>query len=93
MFTRSHMGNIFGGIMAVYNLYLLRQKVIKNAIHVTKSTNSIVVKGMSLVVGVLYFMGLYVMWQIPPFFCEVAVRVYCATEDTVTTSMIKSHLH
>lgn len=65
--------------MSVYNVYLLRQSILKNAIHLTKSNNSKIVKPAAFFVGGCYLLGLYLLWNIPCFFTEVAVRVYCAT--------------
>lgn len=79
MATRYGMGNIFASIAALYNLFLIRQRVIKNAIYLTKSNNPKIVKSMSLVVGSLYYAGLYCIWHLPPFFSEIAVRCYVAS--------------
>jgi hypothetical protein len=54
--------------MSVYNTYLLRQVILKNAINLSKSNNPKVVKPVSVVVGGFYLMGLYVLWNVPCFF-------------------------
>jgi hypothetical protein len=68
MMTRYRMGSIFATVAALYNVFLIRQRIIKNAISLTKSNNPRVVKSMCLVVGSLYFAGLYCLWHIPSFF-------------------------
>ena len=66
--TRAHLGSIFAFFLAIYNTFLIRQRIIKNSIYITKSNNPIVVKGTCLVVGLMYFSGLYALWHIPSFF-------------------------
>ncbi len=92
MATRYRMGSLFATIAAFYNTFLLRQKILKNSIYITKSTNPRVVKSMCLIVGAFYFFGLYCLWHIPSFFAEIAVRLYVATEDTVTNVLLKRYL-
>ena len=92
MLTRSHGGTFFALGLAVYNTFLIRQRIIKNAIHITKSNNPRIVKAMTGVVGFLYFSGLYVIWHIPSFFTEIAVRMYVSTEDTVTNYLLRDKL-
>jgi hypothetical protein len=65
--------------LAFYNTYLLKQKILKNAIHLTKSNKPHIVMSASAVVSVSYFMGLFAVWLIPSFFSEIAVRIYCST--------------
>lgn len=89
--TRYGVGNTFATIAALYNLFLIRQTILKNAIYLTKSNKPRIVKMMSVIVGSLYFTGLYCLWHIPPFFSEVAVRVYISTEDMVTNWMLKRY--
>ncbi len=86
--TRYHVGSTFATLAALYNVFLIRQKIIKNAIFLTKSKNPRVVKSMCLVVGSLYFAGLYCLWHVPSFFAEIAVRVYVSSEDVVTNLML-----
>lgn len=78
LLTRQHIGSYVAFGLAAYNTYLLRQKVLKNAISLTRSTNPTVVKCASAVVGLFYFGGLAAVWHIPSFFAELAVRVYCS---------------
>lgn len=92
MATRYRMGSLFATIAAFYNTFLLRQKILKNSIYITKSTNPHVVKSTCLIVGAFYFFGLYCLWHIPSFFAEIAVRLYVATEDTVTNVLLKRYL-
>lgn len=68
MLTRYRFGTIAASAIALYNLFLIRQRVIKNAISLTKSNNPLAVKAMCVVVGSLYYVGLYCLWQIPTFF-------------------------
>jgi hypothetical protein len=68
MMTRHGVGSLAATVAAAYNLFLIRQRVIKNAIYLTKSNNPTVVKLMCVVVGSIYYMGLYCLWHIPPFF-------------------------
>ena len=89
--TRYGMGSIFATVAALYNLFLIRQRILKNAIYLTKSNNPRTVKMMSVVVGSLYFAGLYCIWHIPSFFSEVAVRVYVSTEDVVTNWLMRRY--
>ncbi len=79
MMTRYRFGTIASSLIALYNLFLMRQRIIKNAISLTKSNNPFIVKSMCLVVGSLYYVGLYCLWQIPTFFSEVAVRTYISS--------------
>ena len=89
MMTRYHFGSMFATVAAIYNLFLIRQKVIKNAVFLSKSNNPRVVKTMCLVVGSLYFYGLYALWHIPSLFSEIAVRVYWSTEDACTNVLMR----
>lgn len=66
--TRDHTGSYIAMGLSVYNVYLLRQTILKNAIHLSKSNNVKVVKSMSLIVGGCYLFGLYLLWNIPCFF-------------------------
>jgi hypothetical protein len=77
--TRDHSGSYFALGLSIYNLYLLRQNILKNAINLTKSSNARIIKPMSVFVGSFYFVGLYLLWNIPCFFTEIAVRVYSAS--------------
>lgn len=54
--------------MSIYNVYLLRQTILKNAIHISKSNNVKIVRPVSLVVGGFYLFGLYLLWNVPCFF-------------------------
>ena len=77
--TRQHMGSYIAFVAAGYNTFLLKQKILKNAIFITKSNNPTVVKSASVGVALLYFSGLSIMWHIPSIFAELAVRVYCSS--------------
>jgi hypothetical protein len=79
MMTRYGVGTKIAAIAAAYNLFLIRQRVIKNAIYLTKSNSPRTVKTMCGVVGFAYYVGLYCLWQIPAFFSEVAARTYVST--------------
>jgi hypothetical protein len=68
MMTRYKFGTLAATAAAGYNLFLIRQKIIKNAIYLTKSNHPTIVKFMCGIVGFVYYMGLYCLWQIPPFF-------------------------
>lgn len=48
---------------------------------------------MCVVVGGLYFMGLYIIWHIPSFFSEVAIKVYLSTEDAVTNYLLHEKIN
>lgn len=92
MMTRYHFGSSAATIAAFYNLFLIRQRVIKNAIYISRSNNPRVVKVMCGVIGSLYLYGLYILWHIPSLFAEVAVRNYWASEDAVTNSLMREKL-
>jgi hypothetical protein len=83
------MGSVLALGLAAYNTFLLRQKIIKNAIHLTKSNHPRVVSAASLLVGGFYYAGLAVVWHVPSFFCELAVRVYCSAENATTTVLFR----
>ena len=68
LITRQHIGSMLAFPVAAYNTYLLRQKIIKNAIHLTKSNNPKIVMGGCIAVGSLYYLGLAIVWHIPSFF-------------------------
>ena len=68
LLTRQHLGSYVAFGLAGYNTFLLRQKIIKNAISITRSNNPKVVGVASLGVGLYYFLGLAVVWNIPSFF-------------------------
>jgi hypothetical protein len=78
LLTRQHVGSLAAFAIAGYNTFLLRQKIIKNAIHLTKSNNPKIVIGTSFFVAAFYYVGLTIVWHIPSFFSELAVRVYCS---------------
>ena len=82
------MGSYVALAMTIYNVHLLRQKILKNAIHITKSNKPLVVKSVSLLIGSLYFAGLYTLWHIPSIGAEIAVRVYVASEVTATNYLV-----
>lgn len=92
MATRYGVGGTFATVAALYNLFLIRQRIIKNSIFLTKSNNPKVVKAMCLVVGSLYYAGLYSLWHIPSFFSEIGVRAYVASEDAVSNILLRDHL-
>jgi hypothetical protein len=68
LLTRQHFGSYAALVIAGYNTFLLKQKIIKNAIHITKSNNPNVVVGASFLVGAFYYAGLSIVWHIPSFF-------------------------
>ncbi len=78
LLTRQHIGSYLAFGLAGYNTFLLRQKILKNAIALTRSTRPRTVMAASAGVGLLYFLGLTVVWHVPSFFAELAVRVYCS---------------
>ena len=77
---------------AAYNTFLLRQKIIKNAIAVTRSNHPKVVALATGFVSLYYFAGLCVVWHVPSFFAELAVRVYCASENAMTSVLFREYL-
>ena len=83
------MGSLVAFGMAGYNTFLLRQKIIKNAIHLTKSNNPHVVRPACFLVAAFYYVGLALTWHIPSFFTELAVRVYCSAENASTTMLFR----
>jgi len=68
LITRQHFGSLAAFCLAGYNTYLLRQKIIKNAIHLTKSNNTKVVSIGCFIIGSFYYTGLAIVWHIPSFF-------------------------
>ena len=68
LITRQHFGSFIAFGLAGYNTFLLKQKIIKNAIHLTKSNNPKIVTGGCLVVGSFYYTGLAIIWHVPSFF-------------------------
>lgn len=68
LITRQHFGSLLAFGLATYNTFLLRQKIIKNAIHLTKSTNTKIVTAGCFIVGSFYYIGLALVWHIPSFF-------------------------
>lgn len=68
MMTRYGVGSRLATVAALYNLFLIRQRILKNAIYLTKSNNPRTVKLMCVLVGSIYFTGLYCLWKIPSFF-------------------------
>ncbi len=89
MITRQHLGSLLAFGVAGYNTFLLRQTIIKNAIHLTKSNNPKVVGPACFLVGAFYYAGLAITWHIPSFFTELAVRVYCSAENASTTMLFR----
>lgn len=79
LLTRQHFGSYIAFGLAGYNTFLLRQKILKNAIAITKSNNPRIVGVACGIVGLYYYAGLAVVWHVPSFFAELAVRVYCAS--------------
>ncbi len=65
--TRDHTGSYIAMVLSIYNTYLLRQQILKNAIHITKSNNVKIVKPAAFLVGGFYLLGLYTLWNIPCF--------------------------
>ena len=92
LLTRQHFGSYVAFGAAGYNTFLLKQKIIKNAVAITKSKNPTVVKSASVGVALLYFVGLSMVWHIPSLFAELAVRIYCSTENATTTLLFKDYL-
>ncbi len=92
LLTRQHTGSTIAFGVAAYNTFLLRQKIIKNAIHLTKSNHPRVVIPASILVASFYFAGLSAVWHVPSFFSELAVRVYCSAENATTTVLFRDHI-
>ena len=68
LLTRQHFGSLAAFLIAGYNTYLVRQRILKNAIHLTKSNRASVVGVASVGVGAMYYLGLACVWHIPSFF-------------------------
>jgi hypothetical protein len=66
--TRNHLGSYIAIAMSFYNVYLLRQNILKNAIYITRSNIPNIVKPAAILIGGFYLIGLYVLWNIPCFF-------------------------
>ena len=79
MITRHHFGSSLAFLLSLYNLFLLRQKILKNAIYFSKSNKPYIVKPVSIAIGICYFVGLYSIWHIPSLGAEAAVRIYVAS--------------
>jgi hypothetical protein len=89
LLTRQHLGSYAAFALAAYNTFLLRQRVLKNAIALTRSTQPVVVQTAAVGVGLCYLVGLSAMWHIPSLFAELAVRVYCSSENAATTLLFR----
>lgn len=92
LITRQHLGSLAAFMLAGYNTLLLKQRILKNAIHITKSNKPHVVLPAAVGVGVMYFLGLACVWHVPSFFAELAVRVYCASENATTTVLFRDFM-
>ena len=92
LITRQHMGSLAAFLIAGYNTTLLKQRILKNAIHLTKSNKPYVVLPAAAGVGLMYYAGLVCVWHIPSFFAELAVRVYCASENATTTVLFRDFM-
>ena len=79
LLTRQHFGSYAAVVLAGYNTFLLKQKILKNAISISKSNNPTIVKLAAVGVGLCYFSGLAISWHVPSLFAELAVRVYCSS--------------
>lgn len=66
------MGSKIAFCLATYNLYNIRQRIIKQAIHLTKSKNPWVIRGACFYVGLFYYAGLLLIWHIPSISTEFA---------------------
>ena len=55
-------------LISFYNVYIIRQQIIKHAIHLSRSKNPRVIKGASFLVGFGYTTALFIVWQLP-FLC------------------------
>jgi len=62
------MGSLIAFGLAGYNTFLLKQKILKNAISLSKSNKSTIVVPVAAGVGCMYYLGLCVVWHIPSFF-------------------------
>ncbi len=79
---RAYYGSKIGLCLATYNLYNIRQTIIKQAIHLTKSKNPWVVKGACFYVGLVYYIGLIMIWQIPSISTEFAYYFFLANANS-----------
>ena len=61
-------------VMTFVNFYRIRQRIIKHAIFLTRSTNPWIVKIGSLFVGTVYFFGLLAAWHMFPMYLELGLR-------------------
>jgi hypothetical protein len=92
LMTRQHLGSYAAFGLAGYNTFLLRQRILKNGIALTRSNHPMIVKTASVGISICYFMGLSVVWHIPSLFAEMAVRVYCSSENAATTVLFRAYL-
>ncbi|KRX02543.1 hypothetical protein PPERSA_11883 [Pseudocohnilembus persalinus] len=65
--------------MGTYNLYHLKQKIIKDSIALTRSKNIFVVRSMCLLVGSCYYLGLLAVWHIPSLSIQMSYNLYQAS--------------
>lgn len=74
--------------LSLFNLFQIRQKVIKHSIYLTKSNKPYLVKPVMGFVGLAYWIGLLAVWHIPSIGAESAVRTYLAMEDATTAYLV-----
>jgi hypothetical protein len=53
--------------LAAYNLFNIRQRVLKHSIYLIKSNNKYAVGITSVGVGLIYYFGLIGLWNLPSF--------------------------
>ncbi|KAM3144392.1 hypothetical protein pb186bvf_003556 [Paramecium bursaria] len=74
---RHHIGSSLAFCMAVHNLYYMKQSILKQTIHLTKSNNPKVIKIARIPLYGIYFIVLSALWHIPSISAEIGVRMNC----------------
>ncbi|CAD8101661.1 unnamed protein product [Paramecium sonneborni] len=80
---RNHYGSYMAFGMAIHNTYHLRQSILKQCIHLTKSKNPLIIKLTAIPITSLYFGVLFGLWHIPSFSGEIAIRLYFGVQSAV----------
>ncbi|CAK84431.1 unnamed protein product (macronuclear) [Paramecium tetraurelia] len=80
---RNHYGSYMAFGMAIHNTYHLRQSILKQCIHLTKSKNPTIIKLAAIPITTVYFGVLFGLWHIPSFSGELAIRLYFGTQSAV----------
>ena len=71
-----HIGGYIACLGATWNLFSLRQNILKHSLHICKSKSKFVLYPTIGFIGTMYYLGLIGVWHIPSFSAEVTSKIF-----------------